>query len=386
MYRFLVFISIVFIHIAALSDQPKSLIPAPPKINAKSYFLMDANTGTVIAQKAADERLNPASLTKVMTAYVVDYEIEQGTINYDDVTTVSKKAWAKNYPGSSLMFLEVGKKVNVLDLMKGLIISSGNDAAVALAEHTAGSEKSFVDLMNQHAKILGLNNTQFSNVHGLTDKNNYSTARDMALLSQAVINQFPESYGYYADKSFTYNGIKQYNRNRLLWRDNTVDGLKTGHTDAAGFCLIASAKREDTRLIAVLMGTSSEEARAREAQKLFSYGFRYFETKKLYDADQVIQQFEVWGGREDSVGLKTQKAIYVTVPKTKVDDIQAKMVIDQYLKAPLNIDQSVGKLLLSLDGEVLSTFDLYPEKTIAKGGLFKVIWSNIKLFFYRLFN
>ncbi len=360
------------------------MIPSSPSIAAKSYILMDANSGKVIAENNADTQLDPASLTKIMTSYVADYEIAQGNVSVDDVVTVSKNAWARNYQGSSLMFLEVGKKVKVKELMKGVIISSGNDASVALAEHTAGTVAAFVDLMNLHAQQLGMDSTRFANVHGLTAKDHYTTARDMAKLAQSAILSFPEMYKLYAEKSFTYNGIKQYNRNRLLWRDPSVDGMKTGHTDKAGFCLVASAKRDDMRLIAVVLGTKSEEARAREAQKLFSYGFRYFDTVKVYDKGQVAKTMDVWGGKKNTVGLASESDVYVTLPKSQADDLTAQVLVNKFVEAPIQKGEVLGELILSVDNEVVLKRPLIATNDVEQGGFVQVLWSKLKLFFFKL--
>ena len=384
MLKKVLLLSLSVVWLVSFSQAEPTMIPSAPSIAAKSYILMDANSGKVIAENNADLKLDPASLTKVMTAYVADYEIEQGNINLDDVVTISKNAWARNYQGSSLMFLEVGKKVSVNDLMKGVIISSGNDASVALAEHTAGNVNAFVDLMNQHAERLGMESSHFSNVHGLTAENHYSTARDMARLAQAAIQEFPDMYKLYAQRSFTYNGIKQYNRNRLLWRDPSVDGMKTGHTSEAGYCLIASAKRENMRLIAVLLGTKSEEARVREAQKLFSYGFRYFETIKVYDKGQVAKQLPIWGGATKKVGLVPQADVYLTLPKSQVDNVHAKVLVNKYVQAPVNKGDSLGELILSEGSEELMRVPLTTDADVEQGGFFYVLWSKIKLFFYKL--
>ena len=378
----LILLPLLMMAVAAYSNN--MMIPSPPAIAAKSYILMDADTGAVIAERDADIQLDPASLTKVMTAYVADYEVEQGNISLDDVTTVSKQAWAKNFQGSSLMFLEVGKKVKVVDLMKGVIISSGNDASVALAEHTEGNVGAFVDLMNQHAKHLGMTNTHFENVHGLTSKNHLTTARDLAKLAQSAIKSFPERYKFYSEKSYTYNGIKQYNRNRLLWRDPSVDGMKTGHTDKAGYCLIASAKRDDMRLIAVVLGAKSEESRAKEAQKLFSYGFRYYETVKVYEKGQVAKEVKIWGGEKPKVALIPSKDIFVTVPKSQVEDLEAQVSVNKYLEAPIEKGDILAELILKAEGKVLSKTPLIAKDAVDEGSFFKRFWAKIKLFFVKL--
>ena len=364
------------------------LIPSPPAIAAKGYILMDANSGKVIIEKNADEPLEPASLTKMMTAYVADYEIAQGNISKSDQTKVSRNAWAQNkvFQGSSLMWLEAGKMVSVADLLKGVTISSGNDATIALAEHIAGSSHAFVDIMNQHAQLLGMKDTYFENPHGLPAPNHTTTARDMATLAQAIIRDFPEEYKLYAEKSFTYNGIKQPNRNKLLWRDPTVDGLKTGHTASAGFCLVASAKKDDMRLISVVMGANSDEARAQESQKLLSYGFRYYQTLKLYSEGEVLVKHDVYSGETDSVDLIAKDDVYVTVPRSQREKVVAELDVEKYLQAPLKPSQVVGDIVVSLNDEVLSRQPITVEQAVKEGGLFTRLWDFIALFFIKLIN
>ncbi len=361
-----------------------NLIPAAPKIAAKGYILLDANSGKVIVEYNADERLEPASLTKMMTTYVADYELEQGNIALDDITEVSVNAWAKNFPGSSLMFLEAGKKVDVGSLLKGVVISSGNDATVALAEHIAGSSDAFADVMNQHAQLLGLDNSHFMNPHGLPHDNHYTTARDMATLARATIKDFPERYKLYAQKSFTYNNIKQTNRNRLLWRDPSVDGFKTGYTRRAGYCLVASAKKDDMRLVSVVMGAKNEEGRIRESQKLLSYGFRYYKTKKLYSAKEIVAEEKIFGADEETINLVASDDVYVTVPRSQKDKIQAELKISSYIQAPLKAGDALGDVLVKLDEELLVKQSLVAQQDIESGGFFTVFWAKILIFFYQL--
>ena len=380
--------------VTALANPPRpgsrpaimpKLIPSAPQIAAKGYILLDANSGKVIVEYNADERLEPASLTKMMTTYVADYELEQGNISLDDITVVSENAWAKNFPGSSLMFLEAGKKVDVHSLLKGVVISSGNDATVALAEHIAGSADAFADVMNQHAQLLGMSGSHFMNPHGLPHDDHYTTARDMARLAQATIQDFPERYKLYSMKSFTYNNIKQTNRNRLLWRDPSVDGLKTGHTNRAGYCLVASAKKDDMRLIAVVMGARNEEGRIRESQKLLSYGFRYYKTLKLYNVGDVVSQQRLFGGEEDDINLTVAQDLYVTVPRSQKDSIEAELDVSAYIEAPVSAGDALGSVLIMLDEEVLLKQSLVAEKDIASGGFFSSLFATILIFFYQLF-
>lgn len=369
-----------------ISRSAPVLIPSAPQIAAKGYILMDANSGKVIVEHNADEQLEPASLTKMMTAYVAEYELAQGNISLDDITTVSKRAWAKNYPGSSLMFLEAGKQVSVGDLLKGVIISSGNDATVALAEHVAGSTEAFSDLMNQHAQLLGMDATHFVNPHGLPNPGHYTTARDMAKLAQAIIRDFPEEYKIYSEKYYTYNGIKQNNRNLLLWRDPSVDGLKTGHTESAGYCLVSSAKKDDMRLIAVVMGTKTEEARLRESQKLLSFGFRYYKTLKIYSSGEEISEQKVWGGDSENVKLVAGKDVYVTVPRSQKDEIKAELEVEKYLQAPIKAGQNLGDVVLMLEGQEVLHQPVVADRDVEQGGLFKVLWDKLKLFILQLFE
>lgn len=363
-----------------------AIIPAPPQIAASSYIMMDAYSGEVLVESNADERMDPASLTKLMTAYIADYELEKGNIALNDNVVVSNNAWAQKFPGSSVMFLEPNRPVSVLELLKGVSISSGNDATVALAEHIAGSESAFVDLMNQHAQLLGLQNTHFENPHGLTSAEHYSSARDMALLASEIIHQFPENYKIYAEKEFTYNGIRQTNRNRLLWRDSDVDGLKTGHTDKAGYCLVASAQKQDMRLIVVVMGAKSDEIRFQETQKLFSYGFRYYQTSKIYNKGEVLSQAKVWGGEQESVDIIVTEDIYVTIPRSQQKSLQADLSLDKYIQAHIDKGQALGEVQLKLAETVIATYPAVAADTIKKGGFFTVLVSKIKLFFIQLFG
>ncbi|NRA41518.1 MAG: D-alanyl-D-alanine carboxypeptidase [Pseudomonadales bacterium] len=364
------------------------LMPSPPAIAAKAYILMDANSGKVLVEKNADQLLEPASLTKMMTAYVVDHEIAAGTITADDITTISPNAWAQNpvFNGSSLMWLEAGKQVSVSDLLKGVIISSGNDATVALAEHLAGSEAAFVDLMNQQAKLLGMKNTYFENPHGLPAAQHQTTARDMALLAQAVIQDFPEAYKLYAEKSFTYNNIKQPNRNKLLWRDPSVDGLKTGYTKAAGYCLVASAKKADMRLISVVMGARSQESRAQESQKLLSYGFRFYETLKPYSKGDQLTTAKIYGGAQPEANIVAKADIYVTLPRSQRDQLEVRLEVEKYLQAPLKAQQAVGNIALVLGDTVLARESAVLAEAVESGGFFAQLWGKIVLFFTKLLN
>ena len=306
--------------IASLPVQAAKITPAPPQVAARAYIVMDADTGKVIMASREGERFPPASLTKMMTSYILEGELTKGNVSKNDLVPISVKAWRT--PGSR-MFIKEGTQVLLSDLLKGIIIQSGNDASVAVAEYIAGSESAFADMMNQHAALLGMQNSHFMNATGLPAEDHYSSAYDLALLAQAIIQKYPEQYGIYSEKYFTYNKIRQPNRNKLLWRDDSVDGLKTGHTDAAGFCLVASAKRDGMRLITVVMGTSSEEARAQESQKLLAYAFRYFRTHKLYDAGQVLETAKVWAGQQKQLKVGLQSAMAITIPRGEGEQLQA---------------------------------------------------------------
>ena len=367
----------LFSHLLSANAAP-SLIPAPPHVNANAYLLIDHNSGYVLAEHNADKRIEPASLTKLMSAYVVLYEIERGGISIDDKVRISEKAWRM---GGSRMFVEVNKYVSVDKLLKGLIIQSGNDATVALAEHIAGSEAAFVDLMNQHAKRLGMNATHFNNSTGWPDDNHYTTARDLAKLSRAIINDFPTHYSSYKIKEYTYNKIRQYNRNRLLWLDERVDGLKTGHTEAAGYCLISSAKQNEMRLISIVTGTSSDEARILASRKLLNYGFRFFETNLLHQANTAITKMHVWKGEEQELSLGIEKNIYVTYPKGFLKKIKNNIKVEARIEAPVKEGQNYGQINIMLEDKLLSSRPLVALSSIKEGGLWRRLVDNIKLMF-----
>ena len=359
-----------------------ALIPSPPQVSASSYILLDATSGEVIVEHDSDVQLPPASLTKMMTAYIVENEVSQGNVNLYDEVPISVEAWKT---GGSKMFIKEGTKVVLEDLLKGVIIQSGNDASVALAEYVAGSEGAFADVMNQQAAVLGMRDSNFINSTGLPDENHYSSAADLAILARAIIRDFPEQYPLYSEKYFTYNNIRQPNRNRLLWRDKSVDGLKTGHTEAAGYCLVASAKRDDMRLISVVMGTNSENARAKETQKLLNYGFRYFKTHTLYTAAQSLTESQVWGGAKDTMQLGVAKDVLVTIPRGHKSELDAQLNIDPIIEAPVEIGQEFGRLVIKLDNKVIVDEALVALDPVPEGGFFKRLWDMIKLFFIGLF-
>jgi D-alanyl-D-alanine carboxypeptidase (penicillin-binding protein 5/6) len=345
--------------------------PAPPEVSASGYLLVDFHSGKVLAEKGASNRLEPASLTKIMTAYAVFRELKQGNVNLEDSVLISEKAWRT--PGSR-MFIEVGKKVKVIDLVKGMIIQSGNDACVALAEHIAGSEATFAELMNNHARELGLTDTHFVNSTGLPHEDHYTTPADIAKLAAATIREFPEYYPWYSDKSFVFNNITQHNRNKLLWRDNSVDGMKTGHTEAAGYCLVASALRENMRLISVVMGTSGEEARAQASQSLLNYGFRFYETHQLYTEGEVLNRTRIWKGDKEKLPLGLNQNLNVTIPRHQYQNLDARMEIEPKIMAPVEQGEILGHVSITLNGEPVAEAPLVALKSIADGN----IWQQIK--------
>ena len=359
------------------------LIPPAPTVAASSYLLIDADSGKVLTEHNADTPLPPASLTKMMTSYIASMEILKGQLREEDEVLVSEKAWRM---GGSKMFIEVGNRVRVIDLLRGVIIQSGNDASVALAEHIAGSEESFADLMNSHARRLGMNNTHFENATGLPGENHVSSARDMAIMAKAIIEDDPQHYAIYKEKEFVWNGIRQPNRNLMLWRDNTVDGLKTGHTDEAGYCLVASAKRDGMRLISVVMGTASEQARAAETQKLLTWGFRFFETRHFYEPDQVVSTARVWAGAQNQVGVGLAEGLVLTLPKGQADKLEASVTLDSTIKAPIARGDVLGQVEVKLGEEVVHTGPLVALADVESAGLFGRLWDSIRLFFYGLFN
>jgi D-alanyl-D-alanine carboxypeptidase (penicillin-binding protein 5/6) len=343
-------------------------VPAPPTIDATGYLLVDMDSDAVLAAKDPDQRLEPASLTKIMTAYAVFRELRGGTIKMSDQVLVSEKAWKT--PGSR-MFIEVNKRVTVEDLLKGMVIQSGNDASVALAEHAAGSEEAFANLMNDHARRLGMNNTHFVNATGLPDPEHYTTPHDIVLVTEATIREFPELYKMYAVKEFTFNDIRQHNRNNLLWRDDSVDGVKTGHTEAAGYCLVASARRDDMRLVSVVMGTDSEKARISASSALLNYGFRFYETHRLYSAGDRLTRARVWMGDREEVSLGLAEDLNVTIPRRQYDKLNARTEIRPQLQAPLGKGQKVGDVIIELAGQEVVRRPLVALDEVAEGGLWR---------------
>ncbi|MGZ4960366.1 MAG: D-alanyl-D-alanine carboxypeptidase family protein [Methylomonas sp.] len=368
---------LLFVTAQSLQAASPIFTPAAPSVAASSYFLMDFNSGRILAEKDPDKRVAPASLTKIMTVYVVFRELKAGHLTLDEKVTISQNAWET---GGSKMFVEVNKQVPVEDLLQGVVIQSGNDASVALAEHVAGSEQTFATMMNEQASRIGMVNSHFENATGLPSPNHYSSARDLALLAQALIKEFPEYYRWDSQKEFTYNNITQQNRNQLLWRDASVDGVKTGFTDDAGYCMVASAKREDMRLISVVMGTASPNARANESQSLLNYGFRFFETHKLYAADTALTEARVRKGATSKVSVGVAEDIYVTAPRKHFNELKAETQIDNAIMAPLNKGDSVGSLNVSLGGETILNKPLVAMDSVAEGGLFRRLYDAALVF------
>ena len=373
---------------APLAASADSAIPSPPQLAAKSYVLMDGASGKVLVENNGDQRLPPASLTKLMTAYIATLEIRKGKIGEQDLVTVSEHAWRTGgaASGGSTMFLPLNSQVKVDDLLHGIIIQSGNDASIAIAEYIAGSEDAFADMMNATAEKLGMKNSHFMNATGLPHPEHYSSAHDMAILARAIINEDQQHYAIYSQKEFFWNNIKQGNRNLLLWRDSTVDGLKTGHTEEAGFCLVASAVREGARMITSVFGTDSEKTRAAETQKLLTYGFRFFETQTFYKAGQELAQAQVWKGTTRQVKAGLAQDLSLTLPKGQVKQLQASMVLEPQLVAPLKTGDVIGKVEVKLGAEVVHSADLIALEPVEEGGFFRRLWDSIRLFFYGLFN
>ncbi|QLE86470.1 MULTISPECIES: serine hydrolase [Shewanella] len=356
--------------------------PDAPKVAAKAFVLMDYHTGQIIAEENAYESLNPASLTKMMTSYVIGHEIKVGNISPEDQVTISKKAWSKNFPDSSKMFIEVGKQVSVDDLNRGIIIQSGNDACVAMAEHIAGTEDGFVDLMNSWAKQLGMPDSYFENSHGLDSDNHKTTAYDMAILGAALIRDVPEEYRVYSEKSFTYNGIKQYNRNGLLWdKSMNVDGIKTGHTSGAGYNLVTSATKDGMRLITVVMGTASESARKAESKKLLNYGFRFFETITPYQAGDSFVSQKIWYGDKEAVELGVTTDTPITINRGQAKNLQANFELNKELTAPLAKGETVGRIYFQLNGKDIAQFPLVTLEAVEEGSWFSKLMDYFKQLF-----
>ena len=361
----------------------QSMVPKAPKLNLDSYILLEANTNTVIAEFNSENQISPASMTKVMSGYVIADQIASGAISLDDKVLVSEKAWKT---GGSKMFIEAGKRVSVRDLLSGIVIQSGNDATVAMAEYVAGSEEGFVDFMNAYASELGLSNTLFQNAVGWTDPNHFSSVNDLAQLTKALIANFPNHYATYKEKEFTFSGIRQLNRNKLLWRDDSVDGVKTGHTDSAGYCLISSAKRNDMRLIAVVAGSPSENERLISSQRLLEYGFRFFATQKLISKDSEITTAKVWGGKMDEVALGTKEDILLTLPRSDFKNIKANYNFKNNIQAPISNGDAIGDIEFISDDRVVLSAPLVAIESVEVKGFFGRIWARIVFWILSLFS
>jgi D-alanyl-D-alanine carboxypeptidase (penicillin-binding protein 5/6) len=385
----MLFVLAMAIPMAAMAQRPtppppKGLpTPAAPALGANSYILIDFNSGRVLVESSPDTAVEPASITKVMTSYVVFTELAAGNIQLDELVNVSEAAWRT---GGSRMFIEPGMEVTIEQLIKGMVIQSGNDASVALAEHLAGSEAAFADLMNHYAAQLGMLNSHFMNSTGLPHAEHYTTARDVALLSVALIEDFPDYYHWYSEKEYTFNNIRQHNRNNLLWRDPAVDGLKTGHTQAAGYCLAASAKRDGMRLVSVVLGSSSESSRVTESQSLLNYGFRFFETVQLYKAGQELAQGKVWKGETEQIKLGIEEQLFVTIPRGRYDELDAQVEMRPELIAPLTAGETVGEISIRLEGSEIASRGLVALESINEAGFFGRTWDGVTMWFGGLFE
>ena len=353
-------------------------IPAPPQLGVKGYILIDHATGDIVAESNPDEILEPASLTKLMTAYTVFKALADELISLDDLVRVSERAWGTE---GSRTFIEIDTPVSVEDLLQGMIVQSGNDASVALAEHVAGTEEVFADLMNFYADQLGMENSSFRNSTGLPDPDHYMTARDAATIARAIITEFPEYYMWYSQREFTYNDIEQFNRNTLLWRDESVDGLKTGYTEAAGYCLVTSAERSGMRLVSVVMGSHSAEARANDSHALLNYGFRFFETYRLFSDGDEVTTARVWKGESDAVSLGVSQDHYLTIPKGRYDSLNSETTLDAELTAPIEAGTTLGTVTISMNDEELAVLPLVALADVGEAGLWKRIKDEISLWF-----
>jgi serine-type D-Ala-D-Ala carboxypeptidase (penicillin-binding protein 5/6) len=371
--------------IIPIPTQPQTALitPSAPAIDAKGYILMDAYSGKILAEKNADDRMAPASLTKLMTMYVISAAIKNETIHLDDKVRISAKAWQT---GGSRMFVKVNDEVPVRDLLKGIVVASGNDAAVAMAEYLGGSEDTFATMMNNQAQALGMKNSHFVDSNGLPNVDHYSTPRDLAILAQAIIRNFPEDYRLYSEKWFAYNGIRQPNRNRLLWRFQFADGLKTGHTDDAGYCLVASALKDGTRLVSVVMGAKNDLGRTEDSVRLLTYGYRFFETHKVYSADKPLGKARVWKGKKGEVSLGLAEDLYVTMPAGQYKKVQASIKFNDHIKAPITKGQAIGTLSVTLNNQVLTEKPLVALVGDDKGGTLRTMADSINFSFQKLFT
>jgi serine-type D-Ala-D-Ala carboxypeptidase (penicillin-binding protein 5/6) len=361
----------------------QSMVPQAPKLDLSSYILLEASTNTVLAEFNSDNQIAPASMTKVMSGYVIADQIASGAISLDDEVLISEKAWKT---GGSKMFIEAGKRISVKDLLSGIIIQSGNDATIAMAEHVAGSEEGFVDFMNAYAAELGLSNSLFQNSTGFSDPNHFTSAKDLANLTKALINKFPDHYATYREKDFTFGGIRQLNRNKLLWRDDSVDGVKTGHTDSAGFCLISSAKRNDMRLIAVVAGSPSENDRLTASQRLLEYGFRFFATQKLVTQNTKVTSAKVWGGQTSEVSLGSQEDLHLTLPRSEFNNIKANYKFKNNIQAPIEIGQIIGSIEFTSNDRVVLSAPLVAIESVESKGFFGRLIAKLIYWITNLFS
>lgn len=361
----------------------QSFVPDAPDLDLKSYILIEPNTNTVIAEFNSNSEIEPASMTKIMTVYVTADQISNDLISIDDEVLISEKAWRME---GSRMFVEAGKKVSVSDLLKGIIIQSGNDASVAISEYVGGTERGFVDLMNAYASSLNMNNTIFQNSTGLPDDNHFSSAQDLAILTSNLITKFPDIYSFYKEKQFTFNDIKQLNRNKLLWRDDSSDGVKTGHTEAAGYCLVGSAKRGDMRLITVVAGSDSDNNRFLASQRLLEYGFRFFATQKVLNANQEYKKINIWGGVEKTLGLGVLEDVSITLPRTSFKDLTVNYNYSNNIQAPIEVGQQIGTLEIISNDEVVFSTNLVALDNIKSKGFFGRLWSKFLLWILSLFG
>ena len=362
--------------VATLHAAELPQIPPPPAIEARAFILMDAKSGRILAEQNADDRLEPASLTKIMTAYITFQELSRNGLQLDDMVTISPEA---SKAEGSRMFAEIGTAIAVENLLKGMIIQSGNDASIALAERIGGTEAHFAQRMNDTAQSLGMSNTHYENSMGLPHPNHYASARDMAILTRALINEYPEYYKWHSIKEFTFNNIKQANRNRLLWQDPTVDGVKTGHTDGAGYCLVASAVRNDMRLISVVMGTKSDPARAATNAALLNYGFQFYEARTLYKAKTRLTEAQVWKGAESQVPAGLLTDFDVTFPRGQYETLKATMEVDNKSVAPVHAGDRLGSVKVTRNDEVIAQQDLVALESVERGGLFKRLFDEIAM-------
>ncbi len=375
-----IILTIIILPFVAYSQ---SFVPNAPELDLKSYILIEPNTNTVIAEFNSSDLIEPASMTKVMTGYVVSDQIKNELISLNDQVLISEKAWKME---GSKMFIEVGKKVSILDLLKGIIIQSGNDASVAIAEYVGGTEDGFVDLMNSYAGALGMNDTNYINSTGLPAEGHFTSARDLATLTTKFINNFPDEYALYKEKQFTFNNIKQLNRNKLLWRDESSDGVKTGHTSTAGYCLIGSAERGNMRLITVVAGSDSDNDRFLSTQRLLEYGFRFYATQKYFDPNKEYVSAKVWGGRSEQIQLGVSDEISITLPRTSFKDIKVDYEYKSNVQAPIIKGQVMGSLKIISDGEVIKTADLIALENVEAKGFFGRLWSSFVLWVMSLFG